>query len=267
MLKSYTDQTGYSVGLHFKPKRIVSLVPSQTELLAHLGLGDEVVGITKFCIHPEDWFRNKTRVGGTKQLNIDKIIELDPDIIFANKEENTKEDIISLRKHFRVWTSDIFNLEDNLSMVASIGEMTGKREEAQSLIDSTKTSFSNLGYSNKKKALYLIWQNPYMAAGPESYIHDMLGYVGFANVLSMDSHDLRYPEMTNDEIARLEPEFILLSSEPFPFKEQHQKELQQQFPKSKILLVDGEMFSWYGSRPLLAAKYFKSLHLQITQNT
>src|ERR1700741_3198050 len=108
----FIDQTGRKISIPQIPQRIISLVPSQTELLFDLGLDKEVVGITKFCVHPPEWFQTKTRVGGTKQLKIDLIKQLQPDLIIANKEENVKEQIEELEKHFPVWISDVNNLED-----------------------------------------------------------------------------------------------------------------------------------------------------------
>ena len=122
----YPDQTGHSINLTAIPKRIISVVPSQTELLFDIGLDEEVIGITKFCVHPEQWFRTKKRVGGTKQLNIDIINSLKPDLIIANKEENTREEISLLQSKYHVWTSDIGHLNDALCMIYDIGSITVK---------------------------------------------------------------------------------------------------------------------------------------------
>ena len=255
---SFIDQTGHTVTLPDKAGRIISLVPSQTELLADLGLDKEVVGITKFCIHPEHWFRSKTRVGGTKQVNIDIIHQLQPDLIIANKEENVKEQIEALAKKYPVWISDINNLDDALVMIRETGLMTGKQIAAQKITEQIAEGFAALttpGY--KLRTCYLIWKDPYMTVGSDTFIHSMLEAAGFENVFSERK---RYPVIKIEDLKQSGCELLLLSSEPFPFKQQHIDELQQQLPKTKIMLVDGEMFSWYGSRLLRAPVYFHHLH-------
>jgi ABC-type Fe3+-hydroxamate transport system substrate-binding protein len=240
------------------PQRIISLVPSQTELLFHLGLDEEVVGITRFCVHPEKWFRTKRRVGGTKNVNIENILSLKPDLVIANKEENVKEQIEAIQKFAPVYVSDVTGLDNAKDMIMDVGKLVHKTKEAGRLvkeIDSKFSAFKTL-QQNKKRAAYFIWEKPYMAAGGDTFIHDMMQVCGFDNVFE---NRLRYPETTVDELRSLDCEVLLLSSEPFPFKEKHENELQPQLPGVKILLVDGEMFSWYGNRLLYAADYFKAL--------
>ncbi len=250
----HIDQLGREVEISRKPERIISLVPSQTELLFDLGLEERVVGITKFCVHPEEWFRIKTRVGGTKKLHFDVIRELNPDLIIANKEENNREDIEALEKDFPVWVSDVTDLDSALDMIRSVAAITDS--DASQLIDKIETGFAELQPLNSsKRVLYLIWKNPFMAAGSGTFITDMLQRSGFENVVSQT----RYPELTEQQIIDLNPEVILLSSEPFPFKEKHIKELQEFLPNTTIKLVDGEMFSWYGSRLKYAPSYFSEL--------
>ncbi|MDQ6903462.1 MAG: helical backbone metal receptor [Bacteroidota bacterium] len=245
-----------------KYSAIISLVPSQTELLYDLGLENEVIGITKFCVHPEKWFKNKTRIGGTKKLNINKIKGLYPDLIIGNKEENVKEEVEELAMHYDVLVTDVNNLADALGMIKAIGKLTGRTAEAFSLSDKIELKFQELIHdiSNKRKikSAYLIWKEPYMAAGGNTFINDMMGYCGLVNIFTNVD---RYPQINIDNLQTCE--LILLSSEPYPFKEKHVRELQQQIPGSKIILADGEMFSWYGSRLLLAADYFKLLFQKI----
>lgn len=246
------------------PKRIISLVPSQTELLFELGLNEEVVGITKFCIHPAEWFQSKTRVGGTKTVNIEKIKSLKPDLILANKEENTKEDIEQLMEVAPVWMSDIFNLEDALQMIRTIGKLTGKIEKSEEIVKQIQFNFNQLEVlpsSHLKKCAYFIWRDPYMIAGKNTFIDDMLKYCGFVNC----SIEERYPEW--NELPEEAPEVILLSSEPYPFQQKHIEELQLKHPQSFIKLVDGELFSWYGSRLLKSAAYFSKLKQEIISAT
>ena len=261
-MPDFTDQLGRLITLKDSPKRIISLVPSQTELLFDLGLEDEVIAITKFCVHPASWFRNKIRIGGTKNIDIEKIKSLQSDLIIANKEENTKEQIEALQQIAPVWISDVNNLEDALAMMHAIGEITGKNEEAGTLIHRIKTGFDQLQPGNRQLlTAYFIWRDPYMSVGTDTFIHDMLLRCGFRNVFEQKK---RYPEITISELSESGCELILLSSEPYPFKEKHKKEIQLLLPNAKILLVDGEMFSWYGSRLIKAPGYFRKLLTQLT---
>jgi ABC-type Fe3+-hydroxamate transport system substrate-binding protein len=257
----FTDQTGRIITLDKIPQRIISVVPSQTELLSDLGLEKQVTGITKFCVHPRRWFESKTRVGGTKELNIKLIHELKPDLILANKEENLKEQIEELEKHYPVWVSNITDPEDACKMITGIGEMTGKARKATEMTNRIKERFAQLQTLNHKpQAAYLIWQKPYMTVGGDTFIHSMLKVAGFENIFA--SHE-RYPEITIDELLADNYELLFLPSEPFPFKQKHIVELKAKNVKAKIFLVDGEMFSWYGSRMLRAPAYFRELHLRL----
>ena len=250
------DQLGRNIELSGTPQRIISLVPSQTELLFDLGLDKEVIGITKFCIHPDEWFRNKTRVGGTKQLNLETIRNLQPDLIIANKEENTQEQLEILMSEFPVWISDIKTLEDAYRMIEQIGLITNHQEKASSITTEINIKFSKLKNFVPATAAYIIWNEPMMSVGGDTFINEMMKYSGFVNVYA-DS--IRYPDVAEADLKKTNPEFILLSSEPFPFKEKHIERYQNICPQSKIILVDGEMFSWYGSRLLKAPSYFTGL--------
>jgi ABC-type Fe3+-hydroxamate transport system substrate-binding protein len=255
-LMQFTDQLGRTIELKEPPKRIISVVPSQTELLYDLGM-DEVIGITKFCVHPESWFRTKTRIGGTKTLNIAKIKELHPDLIIANKEENVKEQIEELEKDFPVFVTDVNILDDAYQMIYQVGKLVGKERRATEMIQQINAGFAQLQKQNSKlQTAYLIWKDPYMTVGGDTFIDDMLYYAGFTNIFSDKS---RYPEITITDLHDRSCELLLLSSEPYPFKQKHIDEIQEQLPNTKIILVDGEMFSWYGSRLLQAPEYFKEL--------
>lgn len=254
----FKDQLGQHIELTQIPKRIISLVPSQSELLWDLGLRDELIGITKFCIHPNEMFKFKDRVGGTKTLDIHKIRSLKPDLIIGNKEENEYAQIKELQNEFPVWMSDIYNLNDAYNMISDIGKLVHKKNEATRLISNIQKSFSVIKKYNKT-VLYLIWKNPFMAAGNSTFIGDVLNQMGLIN--SLKNCDLRYPELTMDEIKNLNPNLIFLSSEPFPFKESHINELKQLVPNATVKLVDGELFSWYGSRLLKSVEYLNNLEL------
>jgi ABC-type Fe3+-hydroxamate transport system substrate-binding protein len=244
-----------SSDLSFVEMKIISLIPSITELIYDMGLEDEVVGITKFCVHPQTWFRNKTRIGGTKSIEIEKIKLLQPDLIIANKEENVKEQIEQLQG-LNVIITDVNNFDEALEMIHSVGKLVNKEFEALQLIKNIQQKFSTLQIKEQKTAAYLIWKEPYMTIGHDTFIHSMMERAGFNNIFS---HLSRYPAITIDELKNLQPEYILLSSEPYPFKQKHIEELRPMLPHQKMMLVDGEMFSWYGSRMLLAAEYFKRL--------
>jgi ABC-type Fe3+-hydroxamate transport system substrate-binding protein len=259
----YTDQMGRKIALDHTPKRIISLVPSQTELLHTLGLGKEVIGITKFCVHPHQWFLHKIKIGGTKQLDIDKIRNLQPDLIIANKEENEREQIEELASHFPVWISSVSNLKEALSMISSIGDILDKKKESQELVKAIQinfASFTPLTSNVKPKTCYLIWREPYMTVGGDTFINDMLKRAGLQN---MFADKTRYPEITINQLSSVNCQLLLLSSEPYPFKEKHIVELQIKLPGTKIILADGELFSWYGSHLLKAPAYFQKLHQQI----
>lgn len=247
---------GRRVNVPEAPKRIISLVPSQTELLYDLGLEAEVVGVTKFCIHPEQWRKEKTIVGGTKQVHFDIIESLQPDLIIGNKEENEEDFIQELANKYPVWMSNINTLDDALDMIESIGELTQREREAEGIVVDILSEFSELEQpSETKTAAYLIWENPYMAVGQETFINEMLKRSGFENLIKTD----RYPEITLAELKELNPQVLLLSSEPFPFKEQHVLDLKTELSGTDVRIVDGEMFSWYGSRLRKAPSYFKTL--------
>jgi ABC-type Fe3+-hydroxamate transport system substrate-binding protein len=243
------------------PKRIVSLVPSQTELLYHLGLEDETIGITKFCVHPQNWFKTKQQVGGTKTVNIATVHQLKPDIIIANKEENVKEQIEELAKDYPVWLTDVNNLTDALQMIADIGVLTGKAKTANALITSISGAFKEMPQIKVPlKTAYLIWRKPYMTVGGDTFINDMLQHCGFQNIFSDKK---RYPEINLADLPIAHCQLLLLSSEPYPFKQKHLDELRAQLPGIKIKLADGEFFSWYGSRLLQSPRYFTELLFKI----
>ena len=238
--------------------RIVSLVPSLTEYLWALGLDTEVVGITKFCVHPQVWKQTKAKVGGTKKVNFEAIHKLVPDLIIANREENTKEDIALLEQHFEVLLTDINSLGQAYAYLLLIGERVGKKTEAEQLLLQIQTQFQSVSHIGQGASfLYLIWKDPYFVVGPNTYIHAFLSHFGFVNACAIE----RYPDLADvlekKMLQPLSPDYVFLSSEPFPFEVKHFAEVQARFPNSKIELIDGEMCSWYGSRMLDAASYIQ----------
>ena len=245
-MKIFFDQLNREVLLKSTPKRIVSLVPSQTELLFDLGLDAEVIGITKFCIHPEKWYRTKTRIGGTKTLYIDRILGLKPDVIIANKEENKLLDIQELEKIAPVWISDVRTIRQAYDMIEKIGVLVGKQLESLELVENIKVVFQKVDKPSKQQnVLYVIWNEPLMVAAGDTFINDMLVHLGFNNSAT---HLSRYPQLTETEFTQLDADLVFLSSEPFPFKDKHLEYFEKLCPNAICQLVDGELFSWYGSR-------------------
>ncbi|SHG13846.1 substrate-binding protein [Cnuella takakiae] len=242
--------------LNSPARRIVSLVPSQTELLHSIGLDAEVIGITKFCVHPNAWFHSKQRIGGTKDIKMDLIKSLDPDLVIANKEENVREQVTALWQDVPVYVSDVAGLDDALSMVADIGVLTGKEAAAQELSNNIKIGFQSLLPTAPVKVAYLIWRAPYMTIGGDTFIHQMLAHAGFEQVFA---NRRRYPVVSIDELRNSGCQLVLLSSEPYPFREKHMQELAELLPGIPSLLVDGELFSWFGSRLLHAPAYYARL--------
>ena len=255
--RSFTDMMGREITITYPPRRIISLVPSQTELLYDLGLKDEVIGITKFCVHPHEWFRNKQRIGGTKNVNMDLVRSLQPDLIIANKEENTQAQVEELAALFPTWVSNIQTIDDGLQMIRDVGALVGKSERAQLLTTDITNGFNNLKKAAvPQRVAYFIWRNPWMCAGGDTFINNMIEHMGWTNVLS---GKMRYPEIALQELADKQVNKILLSSEPYPFKDAHIAEIKAVLPDAEVLLVDGEMFSWYGSRMLEATAYLRKL--------
>lgn len=249
---------GYSIAVPAKINRIVCLVPSITELLCDLGLENKIVGITKFCVHPESCYRSKIRIGGTKDFDIEAIKLLGPDIIIANKEENQKSLLIKLKKYFPVWISDIETTEQALEMIEMLGIVFKRTIEANDLVKKINFNFDKIQSIDKDiYAAYLIWKKPYMSINGNTYIHQMLDRCGIKNVFS--NSPSRYPKISAELLQKARPNIILLSSEPYPFKEKHFEEIQKICQNARIFLVDGEMFSWYGSRMLKAPVYLNKL--------
>ena len=260
-MPSYRDQLGNKIHLDTLPKRIISLVPSQSEYLWDLGLCEELIGITKFCIHPNEMYQSIQRVGGTKQLDLEKIRALKPDLIIGNKEENDKDQIRILQKEFRVWMSDIYTPADALNMMGDLGTIVGKEQLAQKWVVEIESSLKTIkNYFEGQSLAYFIWSKPYLFAARNTFIHAVLEHIGFKNALASYN---RYPELNEEELKKLNPQLCFLSSEPFPFKQKHIKEIQDLLPNTKVLLVDGEVFSWYGSRLLKLEAYLQELKTKL----
>ncbi len=257
MQKCFTDQLGNRISIDFPPKRIISIVPSQTELLFDLGLNEEILGVTKFCIHPKEKCASTTKIGGTKKLNLPLIEKLQPDLIIGNKEENNIDDVLYLHKRYPVWMSDVYDIDGAKKTIADIGDLVNKMPEAEYLNHLIDAGFRDLKllaaqHGIKKRVVYFIWQKPYMAAGKNTFIDSILTTIGLKNVIA----ERRYPEISLTDLKALNCDLLLLSSEPFPFRRKHIAKIKEYLPNVEVMLVDGEMFSWYGSRMVKAIEYF-----------
>ncbi len=257
----FKDQLHREIKITEIPKRIISLVPSLTELLVDLGLEDNLVGITKFCVYPKHLRKTKTIVGGTKQIHINKIKALQPDFILVNKEENTKAIVTEVSQIATTYVSDIYTIKDTVALIKELGVILDCKQQAlllQQQISEQQELFLNfMKHKATKKVVYFIWANPFMVVGKNNFIDEMLTLNKFKNVYASKE---RYPEITLENLK--ETNYIFLSSEPFPFKEKHKK-LFVNYTNAKIILVDGEPFSWYGSRLVKAFTYFKKLHTNL----
>ena len=240
--------------------KIISLVPSITETLFDFGLtSQEIIGRTKFCIHPAELVKNVAVIGGTKNLNLEKIRNLNPDLIIANKEENEKIQVEELMKDFQVWVTDVQTVEDNARFISDLGILLKKEDLALLFNQKINDVFDNIEISNSKKVAYLIWKKPYMTIGSDTFIHEVLMKLGFRNIFQ---NQKRYPEI---ELAELnDADFIFLSTEPYPFQQKNIEEFQLEFPKKKIILVDGEAFSWFGTHLMKVGAYLKNLSIYIS---
>lgn len=264
-MRTIIDQLNRKIMLDQVPRRIVSLVPSQTELLVDLGLKEALVGITKFCVHPENLRKEKKVVGGTKKVHPEKIRNLEPDIILCNKEENTHEMVLELEKIAPVHVSDVKTVGESLEMIGQYGELFGVEEEASGIKEKIQSARKGFNETMKKtavrKVVYLIWRKPWMAAGGDTFIDHLLKLNNLENVLA--DQESRYPVTDLETIKKKGAEIVLLSTEPFPFGQKHREELQEIFNDSEVTVVDGEFFSWYGSRLIKAFEYFEEFQLYL----
>jgi len=253
------DQIGHDIIVNKIPQAIVSLVPSITELLFDLGLKKEIAAITNYCIHPTKEVNQKLKIGGPKNMDIQKVLSLNPDLIIASKEENSKQQIETLMNHCNVYVSDVKNLNDALAMIHDIGIITLQQKNADQLIQRINSNFSPLenSSSQRKRVAYIIWESPYMTINKNTFIHHILFLGGFDNVFA--DKKSRYPEISLQEIQTQNPDYIFLSSEPYSFTDIHVRQFKKVFPSATIKCVDGEIFSWYGSHLIKVPDYFKHL--------
>ena len=257
-MKEMLDGMERKVCFSHTPRRIISLCPSITETLYELGLNDLVVGRTSYCIHPEEKVKGATVIGGTKQVDVNLIRELKPDLIITDKEETPKEVAEVLMEEFPLFIFDVQNYNHALKMIDVLGEITNQEEKAKSMVSSIEEEFAFLPGVDNNRVAYLIWRKPYMAAAKNTFISAMLDKCGFYNVL-LDYKEERYPAVTAEELRELDLDYLFLSTEPFPFSEQHKNELESELPGVNIFFVDGQSFSWYGAKMEKAGRYFRSM--------
>jgi iron complex transport system substrate-binding protein len=258
--KLVMDHLGRTVQYSFPPKRIISLAPGITDTLYSLGLEKETVGRTRYCIHPKTKVDQAMIVGGTKDIHLDKIRVLKPDLILAEKEENTKEIVELLEKEFPVYVAEVNSVQTAYKMITDLSEVTNRKLKAEQLLVSIQSEFKALPTFQRKRVAYVIWRKPYMVAGNNTYISSLLTNLGFENAFS--TYEGRYPAVTEEDFQHAKLDYLFLATEPFPFKEKHMTEMSAFLPDVKPVILDGEMF-WYGPRMVEAAHYFKEIFLTL----
>lgn len=258
---NFIDQMGHKVQLSAYPKRIISLVPSFTELLFDLGLDREVVGVTQYCVFPKNKVDLRTKIGGPKEFDFSLIDALKPDLIIGDKEENYAEGIHQLQQKYPLWVSNIRSIDDAFNMIKDIGKLVNRQEESEYLIKIIDVGLNSLPNQPVVKTAYLIWKNPYMAVGRDTFIHAMLERCGFINIFS---NKQRYPKIHLDELK--DSEVILLSSEPYSFTREDIEFFRTRYPDHLVSFVDGTIFSWYGSHMQYAPAYIKSFREKLFSN-
>lgn len=257
-MAAYIDQIGRKLSIPQPPSRVISLVPSITEMLFDFGLGERLIGRTKFCIHPKE-IEQVPKLGGTKNPRIADILALKPDLIVANQEENREEDIDALAVEVPVYVSQVNTLESSVDLVKDLGEIL-QSEKASEIFQQLQVFYKSGFQTSKPRVAYLIWNDPIMTVGGDTFIHSMLKWGGYENAFAQTK---RYPQLTPNELIEADLDCLFLSSEPFPFKDQHLEEFRIMLPNVKVVKVDGEAFSWYGTRPLKKVTYFKELRASL----
>lgn len=241
--------------------RIVSLVPSLTATLFALNLQDYLVGRTGFCIHPSPAVKAIAKIGGTKDVNLEKIRKLAPTHLVVNIDENEKPTVERLAEFIpNIIVTHPNQPSDNLALFRLLGGVFQRQAEAEGLCQQWQASYQSLQSLalEPRKVLYCIWQEPWMSVSQDTYISRMLALRGWQS-WQPDDNNLRYPSF-DMALASQQVEVILLSTEPYRFQEKHVNELAQQVAKP-VVLVDGEMLSWYGSHAIAGLDYLAQLEL------
>lgn len=250
------DHLGRQVVLPKKPQRIISICPAITSTLFEIGAGETVIGRTEYCIFPKDQVEVVPVIGGTKQVDFEKIRQLKPDLILAEKEENTKVIVKTLEKEFPVFVFEVQSLEENERFITDLGKLTKQEEQAAHLLENVKQAFQGIPNFSNETAAYMIWQEPYMVVGHNTYINSVLKTLGFINPFT--DRKSRYPIIQLEDIVQANLQYLLLASEPFHFTEEHRNYFSNILPNTTVLNVDGEMF-WYGSNSVPGFQYIQQL--------
>ncbi len=252
---NFTDHLNRTVEINGVPQRVVSLVPSITETLADLGLAKHLVAVTRFCKYPLELTKLLPKAGGPKNIDIDKIVDLQPHLVIAVKEENDKEQVLKLAEQVPVIVFDINSVEDAFNMLDGLGAVFDRADVTAGVINSIKQKLEKYSPAGSyKKTMYLIWKNPWMAAGRSAFIGAMMKVAGFDNFISG-----RYPQVSRQEFEKANT--LLLATEPYHFTESDRQQLLEEYPDKNVIIVDGEMFTWYGTHMLKAIDYFERLTL------
>lgn len=253
--RTFIDAIGTPLTFTKPPRRIVSLIPSITELLFSLGLDERIVGVTKFCLHPPEGVAKKTKVGGEKDPDLQRILDLQPDLIIANVEENRREDIEALRAaSVPVFVTYPKTVREGIELIVTLGGLTDTASAAKAMAGPIEQVYRETVEQTRNrrplKVFCPIWRRPYMSINRDTYIHDMIRVSGGENIFADQPE--RYPEVALEEVERLQPEVILLPDEPYPFKAKHAEELRTldipAIREGRIHLLDGKILSWYGPR-------------------
>lgn len=262
IIREVTDHLDRNLQYTYPPKRIISIVPAITDTLYALNLHDNIVGRTRYCIFPKEQVQKAEIVGGTKRVLKEKIESLKPDIIFAEKEENTKEIVEQLETDFPVYVGEVQSVQDVYKLIGDLGDITGKQEKAKDLIETIQQRFNALPSAEGKRVAYVIWKNPYMVVGQNTYINSLLERLGFVNGFA--KYEGRYPVVAKEDLKEAKLDYLFLATEPFPFQEEHIPAFTSFLPNTEVRIIDGEMF-WYGPRMIEAADYFQKFLLQLVK--
>lgn len=255
---------GSELSLLKPAERIISLVPSETETLYYLGAAERIVGITEYCIHPRPLYKSRPRVGGPKTPKFERIRELAPDLILASKEENTREAVEELRGIAPTYVCEVITLDDAQNLMAALGILVGEEENAarfNATIETARQRFSDKppGYQFRR-ALYLVWKQPYRGISEQTYIFHLLSASGLKPLVFPELPS-RYPELTSEVIAQSGAELVIFPDEPFNFTYRDIDEFSEAFPQlpavtnHALFKVDGATLCWYGYRTTYALEY------------
>jgi ABC-type Fe3+-hydroxamate transport system substrate-binding protein len=231
--------------------RIVSLVPSVTETLFELGLDDQIIAITRFCRLPAEKVKLKPKVGGTKNPKLDDIVQLKPDVVIMDRDENRKQDAEFLKRNgIDVFATFPRSVEEGIQVIADLGKKFQVVEKANRMIEEIRQRMKMLTIHDRKRALILIWRNPYMTVNRDTYVHAISALFGFDNVFA--DHQERYPKLKHEEIVACKAEVVLMPDEPYPFRQRHVEELRAL--EAQFLLFDGTYITWPGYGMLRALR-------------